>query len=84
MANQNNKKISGGMVLIIIFLIIWIVGACSGGSGKSSSKYNGTTDTVRCSYCGKVIRSNGRNIHATTVLNGNTLKCDYCGHKTNY
>ncbi len=39
---------------------------------------------VRCSWCGKVIRYDGVNIHAEVVLNGNTLKCDYCGHKTNF
>lgn len=41
-------------------------------------------EEIRCSWCGKVIRYDGYNIHATEVLNGNTLECEYCGHKTNY
>lgn len=39
---------------------------------------------VRCSWCGKVIRYNNTNIHSKEVLNGNTLECEYCGHKTNF
>lgn len=49
-------------------------------SNPNSDSYK---DTVRCSYCGKVIRSEGKNIHGTPLYNGGTLKCDYCGHKTN-
>lgn len=43
----------------------------------TSEKYK---DTVRCYYCGKVIRSNGVNIHGTPKYNGGVLECDYCGH----
>ena len=35
--------------------------------------------SVRCSYCGKVIYSDGSAIHCTHKYL-NTYKCDYCGH----
>jgi len=65
------------IIVIIIILVLAGIGSCSDSSG-------GGADTVRCSYCGKVIRSDGRNIHATPVYNGGVLECDYCGYKTKY
>lgn len=79
MANKQNKSGMGSIIIIVIvvFLILAGIGSCSGDSEKGA-------DTVRCSYCSKVIRSDGRNIHATPMYNGGVLKCDYCGHKTKY
>ena len=51
-------------------------------SVESSTNDDGYLDTVRCVYCSKVIRSNGKNIHGTPIYNGGVLVCDYCGHKT--
>ncbi len=79
MANAQKKSSVKEIIAIvaIIFLILAGIGSCSDNSGERA-------DTVRCSYCGKVIRSEGRNIHATPIYNGGVLKCDYCGHKTKY
>ena len=66
------------LVLLISIFLIQIFSAC--GSDNKSVEYE---DTVRCSWCGKVIRSDGKNIHGKPVYNGNTLECEYCGHKTN-
>lgn len=79
MANNQNKSSMGSIIVIVIFIVLILagIGSCSGDSGERA-------DTVRCSYCGKVIRSDGRNIHATPVYNGGVLECDYCGHKTKY
>lgn len=67
--------------ILIIAVALWSIGTVFGGGGFSKSREY--KDTVRCSYCGKVIRSDGVNIHGSPVYNGGTLKCDYCGHKTN-
>lgn len=81
MSNSQNKSgfASVIIVLLVILFVLAGIGSCSdsGGLGEGA-------DTVRCSYCGKVIRSDGRNIHATPVYNGGVLKCDYCGHNTKY
>lgn len=66
------------LVLLISLFFVYILSAC--GSGNKPVEYE---DTVRCSWCGKVIRADGKNIHGKPVYNGNTLECDYCGHKTN-
>lgn len=79
---QRATKSKAGSILgiviatIVAVFIIWQIGSfftSGGSSGKAS--------TVRCWYCGKVIRSNGINIHATEVYNGGVIECDYCGHK---
>lgn len=36
--------------------------------------------SLRCYWCGKVIRHDGKNIHCTSA--GSHLICDYCGHTT--
>lgn len=66
--------------IVIFVAVLWLIGTFFGGCSKSSKSYK---DDVRCSYCGKVIRSGGVNIHGTPIYNGGTLKCEYCGHKTN-
>ena len=68
----------GIITILVILMLLGMIGSCSGGS-SSSNKYQ---DTVSCSYCGKVIRSGGVNIHGSSLFNGGVLKCDYCGHKT--
>lgn len=73
-----NKKKNYQFIIIIITIIVLIFLL-----GKCVPKNNETKDTVRCSYCSKVIRSGGKNIHGKPIYNGNTLECDYCGHKTN-
>lgn len=79
MANNNQKSSGGaGSVLIVIAIIVvmlYALGSCSGGSSSSGS----SGGSVRCSYCGKVIYSDGRAIHCTHKYL-NTYKCDYCGH----
>ena len=74
---QKHKNFKSFLIIAItIIVLISSLGKCV---------FNDTApkDTVSCSYCGKIIRSGGRNIHGTPIYNGNTLKCEYCGHRTN-
>ena len=72
------KKVNLKNILIILTIIISLYLVFG-----LNNNHTSPSDTIRCSYCGKVIRSDGRNIHATPIYNGKTLKCKYCGHKTN-
>lgn len=79
MANNNQKSGGGGliaMVVLIIIVLLYALGSCSGGSSSSGGS---STGSVRCSYCGKVIYSDGASIHCTHKYL-NIYKCDYCGH----
>lgn len=73
------KKVNLKNILIILTIIISLCLVF----GLNNNNHTSPSDTIRCSYCGKVIRSDGKNIHATPIYNGKTLKCEYCGHKTN-
>lgn len=78
MTNDNQKSGSSGLiaiVILVVFVLLCALGSCSS-SGSSDRSSSGS---VRCSYCGKVIYSNGRAIHCTNKYL-NTYKCDYCGH----
>lgn len=73
---NQNKSHTGILIFAIIVVVVFLFNQCS----SQNKEYK---DTVRCSFCSKVIRYNGTNIHGTPIYNGGTLKCDYCGHKTN-
>lgn len=79
---DNNSKNSSIFIIIgFIIALIIIILTINNNANKSNDSAHLISD-VRCSYCGKVIRANGRNIHGTLVYNGNFLECEYCGHKT--
>lgn len=78
--NKDGEIVKAVKYVIIVIIALWLIGTIFGGGSSKPRTYK---DTVRCGYCGKVIRSEGRNIHGTPLYNGGTLKCDYCGHKTN-
>lgn len=60
---------------IIIYVII-------SGINKQNESSTYLSD-VRCSWCSKVIRANGRNIHGyITSFSDEFLECEYCGHNT--
>ena len=46
---------------------------------SESKKHKDEKVPLRCRWCGKVIRHDGKNIHCTSA--GSNLICDYCGHK---
>ncbi len=70
---KSNKLISIICVIVGLVFLGQCVSCCS-------DEPEGYKDNVRCSWCGKVVRSNGRNIHGTPIYNGGVLECDYCGH----
>ena len=73
--NKNQVSPIAGLIMsaIIILLLVSLVRCAASSSSKS-----GSSGSVRCYYCSKVIYNNGRAIHATHKM-GNTYVCDYCG-----
>lgn len=74
MSKSKNKFQVIIIIAIIITMLLFL--------GKCVPNTNEAKDTVRCNYCSKVIRSDGKNIHGKPLYNGGVLECDYCGHKT--
>lgn len=79
-SNQKQGKSSASTYIILAIVLLLLFHSCFGGS--SSSGGDSYKSTVKCNYCGKVIRSGGVNIHCTSKYNGGAVECDYCGHTT--
>ena len=81
--NKFNKRFS---IAICLFFVISVIIVGSAFFKSDSSNQSGTTtylSDVRCSWCSKVIRANGRNIHGhITSFSDEFLECEYCGHNT--
>lgn len=71
----HNKNKIFIMTILAFIGVIFLINSCSGNNTSSKS----SSGSVRCSYCEKMIYSNGKAIHCTHKYL-NTYKCDYCGH----
>lgn len=83
--DELNKIRIRGMIPYIIVGFFIIVGIITFVSKMVDSSTNQPTylSDVRCSWCSKVIRADGKNIHGhVTSFSDEFLECEYCGHNT--
>lgn len=75
--NLNVAIVFAGIIALGIIICVIISGI-----NKQNESPTYLSD-VRCSWCSKVIRANGRNIHGhITSFSDEFLECEYCGHNT--
>lgn len=79
---SSSHNLNVGIVLAGIIVLGIIICIIASGINRQNEPPTYLSD-VRCSWCSKVIRANGKNIHGhVTSFSDEFLECEYCGHNT--